>query len=608
LKALRDRPLQQSVIELMERPVTLYECKQAIHRLGLAKAAGPDGLPAEFYKSFEELIVHDLYNTLIEAHALGFFPPTMREGDIVLLDKKGDSRDPRNYRPVTILRVDSKVLAQILVARIKKVVNNFVSKELLGFVPKRLIGEATHLLKLLFALLFALDWEKAFDRVSWDYYHLALEALQFGPIFGGWAKLFSNPEALPMRRIKANGRRSNPFSIKCGVPQGCPFSPLAFLVVAEALTRLIQNDESIQGIEINGEHIKISQFADDTQLFAEKYEDFIKAPVWVSIYEGATGSKDNAHKYVGLQWGSQKGKPIPAEFTHYNWLAPGQYTKILGVPFWSTGENNTFWDSLYLKIKRRIGNWRRLNCLSIIGRAMLVNFMIYSVPRYWVQTMAAPASFHKYLEADVFQLLWEREPSFDVEETGTDTTAYKWLKNHTAPITPKGGSSLGIGLLDWASHVKAMQARWLLKYLDASDSTWKKNLDCWFARTSLGRAAVLSSIPMKTLTQSMRGNIALPTFRRQTLAALRELPLTLTNLSIDGALSQPIWDNLHFPPPSNPQLHRDRWESLQVTVLHNLYSDREGRYSSPRKTMKIHRHREQLTLFSEQENKQRTLP
>jgi hypothetical protein len=95
------------------------------------------------------------------------------------------------------------------------------------------------------------------------------------------------------------------------------------LVVAEALTRLIQTDESIHGIEINGEHIKIRQFADDTQLFAEKYEGFTKALVWASIYERATGSKVNAHKYVGLQWGTQKAKPIPADFTHYNWLAPG---------------------------------------------------------------------------------------------------------------------------------------------------------------------------------------------------------------------------------------------------------------------------------------------
>jgi len=77
----------------------------------------------------------------------------MREGDIILLYKKGYSRDPRNYRPITLLQVDYKILAKILVARMKKTVNNFVSKEQLGFVPKRLIREATHLLKLVQAYL-----------------------------------------------------------------------------------------------------------------------------------------------------------------------------------------------------------------------------------------------------------------------------------------------------------------------------------------------------------------------------------------------------------------------------------------------------------------------
>eukprot|EP00962_Isochrysis_galbana_P031912 scaffold10433_cov133-Isochrysis_galbana.AAC.3 len=60
----------------MERPVTLYECRQAIRRLELAKSAGPDGLPAEFYKSFEELVVvvRDLHNTFLEAHKTGALP------------------------------------------------------------------------------------------------------------------------------------------------------------------------------------------------------------------------------------------------------------------------------------------------------------------------------------------------------------------------------------------------------------------------------------------------------------------------------------------------------------------------------------------------------
>jgi hypothetical protein len=153
LEVLRERPLQQQDIEFMERPLTLHECRQAIHRLGHAKAAGPDGLPAEFYQSFEELIVHDFHKTILEAHSSGALPPTMREGDIILLHKKGDSRDPRNYRPITLLEVDYNILAKILVARMKRVINNFLSKEQLGFVPKRLIGEATHLLKLVQAYL-----------------------------------------------------------------------------------------------------------------------------------------------------------------------------------------------------------------------------------------------------------------------------------------------------------------------------------------------------------------------------------------------------------------------------------------------------------------------
>eukprot|EP00962_Isochrysis_galbana_P015064 scaffold4316_cov116-Isochrysis_galbana.AAC.4 len=74
----------------------------------------------------------------------------------------------------------------------------------------------------------------------------------------------------------------------------------------------------------------------------------------------------------------------------------------------------------------------------------------------------------------------------------------------------------------------------------------------------------------------MRGNIALPPFWSQALGALHELPLTQTSLSRDGALSQPIWDNRHYPPPKIPPRLRDRWESLQVTVVHNSFSDREG--------------------------------
>jgi hypothetical protein len=53
-------------------------------------------------------------------------------------------------------------------------------------------------------------------------------------------------------------------------------------VVAEALTRLIQRDATLKGIEIKRANIEISQFADDTQIFAETYEDITKALRWVA--------------------------------------------------------------------------------------------------------------------------------------------------------------------------------------------------------------------------------------------------------------------------------------------------------------------------------------
>ena len=204
----------------------------------------------------------------------------MREGDIILLYKKGDARDPpdpRNYRPITRLQSDYKVLAKILTNRLGKIIGRIISENQfqLGFVPRRLISEATHLLQLTRVyldetgepgLILAIDWEKAFDRVSWEFYHLALEFLNFGPDFQSLAKALTSENARPVRTIKTNGGRSYPFTMGSGMPQGCPLSPLTFLLTTEALPRAINRDEDIAGIDLNGYNLKISQFADDTAL------------------------------------------------------------------------------------------------------------------------------------------------------------------------------------------------------------------------------------------------------------------------------------------------------------------------------------------------------
>eukprot|EP00962_Isochrysis_galbana_P012834 scaffold3639_cov141-Isochrysis_galbana.AAC.20 len=52
------------------------------------------------------------------------------------------------------------------------------------------------------------------------------------------------------------------------------------------------------------------------------------------------------------------------DLLHIRWLQHGRYTKLLGVPFWASGEDNSFWDDLYIKIKSAIAAWRDLTRLT----------------------------------------------------------------------------------------------------------------------------------------------------------------------------------------------------------------------------------------------------
>ena len=96
----------------------------------------------------------------------------------------------------------------------------------------------------------------------------------FGPEFQKWVKILtSNSQS----SIIHGGWLSDSFDVECGIRQGCPFSPLAFILAVELLAIKIRNSD-ILGIKapINNntrdEFIKIKQLADDTTLFRQTKE------------------------------------------------------------------------------------------------------------------------------------------------------------------------------------------------------------------------------------------------------------------------------------------------------------------------------------------------
>ena len=145
-----------------------------------------------------------------------------------------------------MLNTDYKIYTKILANRLKTVVHQFVAECQKGFVPKTFIAECSMLLHMIEAwvnddadgrkgIYIFLDMEKAFDRVSFDFLLTSMKALGFGPKFIEAVKMMYDTEAPPQRRIYANGYYSKWFPIRSGVAQGCPLSPLLFLIVGQAL-------------------------------------------------------------------------------------------------------------------------------------------------------------------------------------------------------------------------------------------------------------------------------------------------------------------------------------------------------------------------------------
>ena len=182
------------------------------------------------------------------------------------------------------------------------------------------------------------------------------------------------------------------------------------------------------------------------------------------------------------------------------------------MPFWEGPENDSFWEKLYARLKKKLAAWKGLQNLSIHGRTLLVNFIIYGTPRYWLSTITPPAWFMEAIDSDVQTILWDRTPRLQADELGSTQEGRRWITLPTYPRvgTSENGPLLGIGLLPMAEHTRALQAIWIIRYLNPSTADWKTVLDQWFSRTPLGRAAVFSKVDAKSLSASICGNNTLP--------------------------------------------------------------------------------------------------
>ena len=197
----------------------------------------------------------------------------------------------------------------------KQVLPNLIDNDQTGFLKGRFIGENIRLIdsiikytaaKNIPGLLLFLDFEKAFDTVEWSFLHKTLQHYNFGPSAIQWIKLFyHNTESC----ILNNGWSSDFFKLERGVRQGCPLSPYLFILCVEILAETMRKNKNIKGISIDGQEIKISQYADDTTLILDGSSvSFTTALQILNLFSEISGLRLNNRKTEAMWIGANIGK------------------------------------------------------------------------------------------------------------------------------------------------------------------------------------------------------------------------------------------------------------------------------------------------------------
>ena len=193
---------------------------------------------------------------------------TQKQAIITLIEKKNrkDRSFVDNWRPISLVNVETKIISKVIASRIKSVLPNIIHHNQTGYVKDRFIGETIRSIfdimdytveKNIPGLLIFIH----FDSVEWGFLFKCLEAFNFGSDFLNWIKTFyTNVQSCIMN----NGTTSNYFQLEGGVLQGDPLSPYLFIVVVETLAIAIRQNQEIRGISIENEETKILQYADDT--------------------------------------------------------------------------------------------------------------------------------------------------------------------------------------------------------------------------------------------------------------------------------------------------------------------------------------------------------
>lgn len=413
----RDRGrVDQEDNDFLVRPFSMEEIERALAEMKTNTAPGPDGLPVCFYKEFWEQLKDQIKEMLDSLFKGRLDLWRLNYGVITLIPKIKEANNIKAFRLICLLNVCFKLLTKVLTMRLTHVANKVIGESQTAFLPGRFILDGVVILHEVLhelknsgqsGIILKLDFEKAYDKVQWDFLFDVLQRKGFCEKWIGWIKAATTKGSVA---ININGEVDQFFRTHKGVRQGDPLSPLMFNLVADALPEMLNKAKEAGHLQGLVPHLVPGglthlQYADNTILFmTNSEENIVTVKFLLYCYEAMSGLKINFQKSEVIVLGVEEmeAQRVADLFNCKRGALPITY---LGLPISEGRLTAKDLEIPVTKIEKRLATWK-CGFLSYGGKSILINSCLSSVPMYMMGFYLLPTQTHHkmdiVLELDFF--------------------------------------------------------------------------------------------------------------------------------------------------------------------------------------------------------------
>lgn len=402
------RSLTEDQSESIQGMFTKSELQKALAGTKLNRAPGLDGLTVEFYRKTFHFIAEDLLETINEIFISAKMPRSMTQGMVKLIYKnKGDRTNLKNWRAITLLNNDYKLMTAMLTNRINPLMSAIIEKDQTCSVPGNFIEDALIQIQDIQdyvnqfggkTMICALDWTSAFDFLDHGYIKRVMTKMNLGSrIVRMIGTLHDNMYSC----ISINGARTQMFRLGRSCRQGDPNAAQQFTIAIEPFATLIRQDKQLHPLSLPNQPPKsLCQYADDTSVISTNARDYARVTTLTEIFEKGAGAKINSSKTEILllgKWQPEERALLPAANIKEN-------SKLLGVWFGPNAKKLNQQD-ITAKIDNAIEEWKKHH-LSFQGKLLIIETKILSTLYHVIRVTGMNRLLHNAVQKRLNDFIW----------------------------------------------------------------------------------------------------------------------------------------------------------------------------------------------------------